>query len=56
VSVEGRTKVVYIPDGLRGEVAAGLRKYKKLTKLLEQIAKTDTELLRKQSRRYKKRE
>ena len=56
LSMEGETKVVYIPDRLRREVAAGLKRYKDLTRLLELIAKTDTEALRKQARRYKKRQ
>ena len=56
LSVEGETKVVYIPDGLRREVAEGLKRHKDLTRLMELIAKSDTEALRKRARRYKKRQ
>lgn len=55
LSVAGRTEVVYIPDDLRQEVAAGLRRHKDLIRLLERIAKADTQALRKRARRYKKR-
>jgi hypothetical protein len=55
VSVGGKTRVVYLPEHLRREVAAGLRRHKDLVGLLEKIAKADTEALRHRARRYKKR-
>jgi hypothetical protein len=55
VSLRGKTRAVYIPDDLRREVAAGLRRHKELVGLLERIAKADTEALRQRARRYKKR-
>jgi hypothetical protein len=55
VSLRGKTHAVYIPDDLRGAVAAGLRRHKDLVGLLERIAKADTEALRRRARRYKKR-
>lgn len=55
LSVAGKTRVVYIPDDLRQEVAAGLRRHKDLTALLERICEVDTEALRQRARRYKKR-
>ena len=55
VSIRGRTQAVYIPDDLRREVAAGLRRHKDLMGLLESIARVDTEGLRKRARRYTKR-
>ena len=55
VSLRGKTHAVYIPDDLRGAVAAGLRRHKELVGLLERIAKADTEALRRRARRYKKR-
>jgi len=55
LSVSGKTQVVYIPDGLRQGLAAGLRRYKDLAALLERIAQTDTRTLRQRARRYKKR-
>ncbi len=55
VSVEGKTQVVYIPDELRREVAAGLRRHEELRKLIEQISKADTKKLRTRARRNKKR-
>ena len=54
VSVGGKTQVVYIPNKLRQEVAAGLRRHKDLGKLLERISKADTGMLRKRARRYKR--
>jgi len=55
VSVEGKTQAVYIPDELRREVAAGLRRHEELSTLLERISKADTQKLRTRARRYKKR-
>ncbi len=55
LSVAGKTQVVYIPDDLRQELAAGLRRHKDLTALLERIAQADTQVLRQRARRYKKR-
>ena len=55
VSVEGKTQVVYIPDALRQEVAAGLRRHEDLSKLIERISKADTQKLRTRARRNKKR-
>jgi len=55
VSLRGKTQAVYIPDDLRGAVAAGLRRHKDLIELLERIAKADTEALRQRARRYRKR-
>ena len=55
VSVEGKTQVVYIPDELRREVAAGLRRHEQLSELIEQISKADTKKLRTRARRNKKR-
>lgn len=55
VSVEGKTQVVYIPDELRREVAAGLRRHEELSKLIERISKADTKKLRTRARRTKKR-
>ena len=55
VSVEGKTQVVYIPDELRREVAAGLRRHEALNKLIERITKADTKRLRTRARRNKKR-
>lgn len=55
VSVEGKTQVVYIPDELRREVAAGLRRHEQLAKLIERISQADTRKLRRRARRSKKR-
>ncbi len=55
MSVEGKTQVVYIPDELRREVAAGLRRHEYLSKLIERISKADTKKLRTRARRNKKR-
>jgi len=55
VSVEGKTQVVYIPNELRQEVAAGLRRHEELSKLIERISKADTKMLRTHARRNKKR-
>jgi len=55
VSVEGKTQVVYIPDELRQEVAAGLRRHEDLSKLIGKISKADTQKLRTRARRNKKR-
>jgi len=55
VSMEGKTQVVYIPDELRREVAAGLRRHEELHKLIERISKADTKKLRTRARRNKKR-
>lgn len=55
LSVAGRTQVVYIPDDLRRQVAAGLRKHQDLLGLLERIAQADTQALRQRARRYRKR-
>ena len=55
VSVEGKTQVVYIPDEMRREVAAGLRRHEELGKLIERICKADTRKLRTRARRNKKR-
>ncbi len=55
VSVEGKTQAVYIPDELRREVAAGLRRHEDLSKLIERIIKADTKKLRSRARRNKKR-
>ena len=55
LSIRGRTQAVYIPDDLRREVAAGLRRHKDLMGLLERIARADTEGLRQRARRYTKR-
>lgn len=54
LSVGGKTEVVYIPDELRHEVAAGLRRHDELESLLERIAKADIVVLRKRSRRYRR--
>jgi len=54
VSVEGKTQVVYIPDELRREVAAGVRRHEELSKLIERISKADTKKLRTRARRNKK--
>jgi len=54
-SVEGKTQVVYIPNELRREVAAGLRRHAELRKLIEQISKADARKLRTRARRNKKR-
>jgi len=56
LSVAGRTQVVYLPDDLRAEVAAGLRRHRDLMGLLERIAQADTQVLRRRARRYKKRQ
>jgi hypothetical protein len=55
LSIHGKTQAVYIPDSLRGEVAAGLRRHRNLLALLERIASVDTGALRQRARRYKKR-
>ncbi len=55
VSVEGKTQVVYIPDELRREVAAGLRRHEELSRLIERISKANTKKLRTRARRNKKR-
>ncbi len=55
MSVEGKTQVVYIPDELRREVEAGLRRHDDLLALIEQISKADTSKLRTRARRNKKR-
>ncbi len=54
-SVEGKTQVVYIPNELRREVAAGLRRHAELRKLIERISKADAKKLRTRARRNKKR-
>jgi len=55
VSVAGKTQVVYIPNDLRRDVAAGLRRHKELRKLIERISKADTKKLRTRARRHKTR-
>lgn len=55
MSVEGKTQAVYIPDELRREVEAGLRRHDDLIKLIERISKADTSKLRTCARRNKKR-
>lgn len=55
LSIRGKTQAVYIPDNLRQEVAAGLRRHKNLLALLERIASADTEALRRRARRYRRR-
>jgi len=54
-SRNGKTQVVYIPDELCSEVAAGLKHHKELSRLLDQIAQADSLRLRERARRYKKR-
>jgi len=54
VSVGGSTRVVYLSDELRREVAAGLRRHNDLMSLLEKIARADTEGLRQRARRYRR--
>jgi hypothetical protein len=55
LSVRGKTQAVYIPDSLRREVAAALRRHRNLLALLERIARADTAALRQRARRYKRR-
>lgn len=55
LSIRGKTQAVYLPDSLRREVAAGLRRHRNLLALLERIASEDTGALRQRARRYKKR-
>ncbi len=56
VSVGGKTQAVYIPNELRREVTAGLRRHEDMIELLERISKADTGRLRKRARRYKNRQ
>lgn len=56
LSLKGKTRVVYIPDELGAEVAAGLKRHKNLSRVLERIAQADTSKLRKRARRYKRRQ
>ena len=56
LSVAGKTQVVYLPDDLRREVAADLRRHQGLMALLERIAQADTRVLRHRARRYKQRQ
>ena len=55
VSIGGKTRVVYLPDALRREVAAGQRRHNDMMSLLERIARADTQGLRQRARRYRKR-
>lgn len=55
VSIGGKTRVVYLPDALRREVAAGLHRHNDLMGMLEKIARADTEGLRRRARRYRRR-
>jgi hypothetical protein len=54
VSIDGKTKAVYLSDALRREVAAGLRRHSDLMALVEKIARADTEELRQRARRYRR--
>lgn len=51
----GKTRVVYLPDDLRGKAARGLRDYKGLLARLEEVVAADVAELQAQARRYKKR-
>jgi hypothetical protein len=55
MSVEGKTQVVYIPDELRREVEAGVRRHDDLITLIERISRADTSKLRTRARRNRKR-
>ena len=52
----GRTKVVYLSDELRAEVADGLSEHQQLQGYIEGIIKADVEALRQRARRYKRRQ